>query len=80
MPYSEQYTRCTIESVTDDLESRPQRVCSFPRVLTNARRVERLTRWPAIPQTLTVSGDKFDGIRTLVLEDDWIELPAVVGE
>ncbi|KWU43439.1 Dna2-domain-containing protein, partial [Rhodotorula sp. JG-1b] len=55
LPYSEQYTRCTIESVTDDFESRPER-------------------------KLTISGDKFDGIRTLVLEDDWIELPAVVGD
>ncbi|TKA52359.1 hypothetical protein B0A53_04828 [Rhodotorula sp. CCFEE 5036] len=55
LPHSEQYTRCTIESVTDDLENHRRR-------------------------TLTVSGDKFDGIRTLVLEDDWLELPAAVGD
>ncbi|GAA5984572.1 hypothetical protein JCM10908_003406 [Rhodotorula pacifica] len=29
---------------------------------------------------LTVSGDAFDGVRTLVLEDDWAELPANIGD
>lgn len=44
LPYSERYTRCTIESVTDDFESRSQRVCSFPSsVVKCSEERERLT-------------------------------------
>ncbi|GAA5863149.1 hypothetical protein JCM3774_001437 [Rhodotorula dairenensis] len=55
IPYSQRYTRCTVESVADEFDGSHRR-------------------------KLTVSGEVFDGTRTLVLEDDWIELPAAIGK